>query len=59
MPFPNGDYSIYVPPDLTFGFFAHPWEQSLCVFGASFIEVFNNVKSPRINSLLRERSDGC
>jgi Protein of unknown function (DUF2716) len=37
-PFPNGDYSIILSPDLTSGTFGHPWEQTLCVFGDRLIE---------------------
>jgi hypothetical protein len=34
-PFPNGDYSIVTSEDMTSGTFGHPWEQTLCVFGAA------------------------
>lgn len=32
-PYPNGDYSIYLAEDCSFGSFGHPWEQTVCVFG--------------------------
>jgi hypothetical protein len=35
--FPNGDYSIFTGPDLSFGTFGHPWEATLCVWGADLI----------------------
>ncbi|MEV7526044.1 DUF2716 domain-containing protein [Streptomyces sp. NPDC091371] len=31
--YPNGDYYLYLHPDLRFGTFGHPWEQTLTVFG--------------------------
>jgi len=32
-PLPNGDYSIFLSDDMTDGWFAHPWELTICVFG--------------------------
>jgi Protein of unknown function (DUF2716) len=37
--FPNGDYYAFLNQDLTMGTFGHPWEQTLCVFGDSLIEL--------------------
>ena len=31
--FPNGDYYIFLSEDMTQGWFGHPWEQTICVFG--------------------------
>lgn len=36
--FPNGDYDIFVSQDLRPGTFGHPWEGSLCVWGAELID---------------------
>ena len=30
---PNGDYYIFVSDDMADGWFGHPWEQTICVFG--------------------------
>lgn len=38
-PFPDGDYHVFCTEDLSSGTFGHPWEQSLCVFGASLVDV--------------------
>lgn len=38
---PNGDYYIFLSPDLEFGVFGHPWEQSMCVFGEPLLEAFD------------------
>ncbi|RJL30519.1 DUF2716 domain-containing protein [Bailinhaonella thermotolerans] len=32
--YPDGDYYIHVTGDLRLGTFGHPWERTLCVFGA-------------------------
>jgi hypothetical protein len=36
--FPDGDYAIFLAPDLSFGSFGHPWERTICFFGKDFIE---------------------
>jgi hypothetical protein len=38
--FPNGDYTIFVGRDHAFGLLGHPWERSLCVFGAAAVDAF-------------------
>jgi Protein of unknown function (DUF2716) len=30
---PEGDYSLFLAHDLRFGWLAHPWEPSICVYG--------------------------
>ncbi len=35
--YPNGDYYIFLADDLSFGTFGHPWQESICVFGASLL----------------------
>jgi Protein of unknown function (DUF2716) len=37
-PFPNGDYYIFLTEDMTSGTFGHPWEQTVCVFGAALVD---------------------
>lgn len=32
-PLPNGDFYIFLDPDLRFGVFGHPWRKTMCVFG--------------------------
>ncbi|PWK82061.1 uncharacterized protein DUF2716 [Lentzea atacamensis] len=34
----DGDYAINTTFDLRFGTFAHPWEDSLCVWGADLLQ---------------------
>ena len=31
--FPNGDYYIFISEDFADGWFGHPWEQTICIFG--------------------------
>jgi Protein of unknown function (DUF2716) len=38
--FPNGDYAIFIAEDFSFGYFGHPWEQTICVFGQPLLEAF-------------------
>ncbi|MFD0278032.1 DUF2716 domain-containing protein [Kitasatospora sp. NPDC127111] len=38
-PYPDGDYAIFLADDLRFGTFGHPWEHSLCAFGAELLDV--------------------
>ncbi len=36
---PNGDYFIFLEPNLEFGVFGHPWEQTMCIFGQKLIDL--------------------
>jgi len=38
---PNGDYYIFVDPDLTFGVLGHRWEKTMCIFGQRLLEAFS------------------
>jgi pimeloyl-ACP methyl ester carboxylesterase len=50
--YPDGDYYLYVPRDLRFGTFGHPWEHTLCVFGESLVahveEALNKLLGPPV-----------
>jgi len=39
-PLPNGDYYIFLARDLELGVLGHPWEQTMCTFGAPLLEAF-------------------
>ncbi|MEZ6096647.1 MAG: DUF2716 domain-containing protein [Pirellulaceae bacterium] len=45
--YPDGDYYIFLASDFSWGTFGHPWQQSLCVFGASLLN--------RVDQPLRDR----
>jgi hypothetical protein len=34
---PDGDYYIFLAPDFSWGLFGHPWEWTVCVFGAPLL----------------------
>lgn len=38
--FPNGDYYAHMTPDLRWGTFGHPWQQTLTIWGADLIADF-------------------
>ena len=38
---PNGDYYIFLDPELRFGVFGHPWERTMCVFGRELLEALS------------------
>ncbi|MBB5806683.1 hypothetical protein F4560_006451 [Saccharothrix ecbatanensis] len=50
--YPDGDYYLYLPRDLRFGTFGHPWEHTLCVFGESLVahveEALNKLLGPPV-----------
>lgn len=35
--YPDGDYYLYLDPELRFGTLGHPWEHTLCMFGAPLL----------------------
>lgn len=37
-PYPDGDYPILISEDFQYGTFGHPWEHSLCLFGARLLD---------------------
>lgn len=52
--FPNGDYTIFVGRDDRFGMLGHPWEQSLCVFGATAVAAFETRNNGILSTRLRQ-----
>ena len=51
--FPNGDYTIFVGRDYTFGILGHPWERSLCVFGEPAVAAFAARNQAILGTVLR------
>jgi hypothetical protein len=37
---PSGEYHIFVSEDFRLGSLGHPWEGTLCVFGAGFLDAY-------------------
>ena len=52
-PFPDGDYYIFLTEDMTAGTFGHPWEESLCVFGATLVDALASTLSSWLPVLRR------
>ena len=44
---PNGDYYIFLAPDLSWGTFGHPWEWTICVFGEKLLKAMES-RRPRL-----------
>ncbi|MFF3215080.1 DUF2716 domain-containing protein [Streptomyces sp. NPDC002886] len=53
--YPNGDYYLYVHPDLRFGTFGHPWEQTLSVWGAGLLVAVEGGLTASLGEPLRRR----
>lgn len=53
---PNGDYYIFARPDFSAGTFGHPWEKTLCVFGAELVQTLGQTLATWL-PLKRENSD--
>jgi hypothetical protein len=51
--FPNGDYAIAVAEDLRFGVLGHPWERSLCFFGAAAVDAVDRLNRGTLTAVLR------
>jgi Protein of unknown function (DUF2716) len=52
-PFPDGDYYFFLSPELRFGTFGHPWEQTFCVFGRELMDVFDDDTVPWLGPVVR------
>ncbi|MBT2451516.1 DUF2716 domain-containing protein [Streptomyces sp. ISL-43] len=52
---PDGDYYLNVHPDLRFGTFGHPWEQTLCVWGAGLLAAVEEELTRLLGEPVRRR----
>lgn len=52
--FPDGDYSIFLAKDFTFGIFAHPWEQTFCIWGNTLLDEFQKDKPLLFETIVRQ-----
>lgn len=52
--FPDGDYSIFLAKDFSFGIFAHPWEQTFCVWGNTLLKEFQKNKPLLFEKIIRQ-----
>jgi hypothetical protein len=51
---PNGDYYIFLSPELASGIFGHPWERSMCFWGKPFLAELLRNPPPFVEGVLRE-----
>jgi len=50
---PNGDYYIFLDPDFAWGIFGHPWEQTMCLFGAPLLACLETGRPTLLTELVR------
>lgn len=51
--YPDGDYYLFLAPDLSFGTLGHPWEKTLCVFGQALIDAVYRRNRNTLTTILR------
>jgi hypothetical protein len=51
--YPNGDYSIFVSKDFSFGTLGNHFEKSLCFFGSPVVEAMNKLNAGLLTRMLR------
>nr|WP_281401089.1 DUF2716 domain-containing protein [Amycolatopsis umgeniensis] len=51
--YPNGDFSIFVAKDLSFGVVGNPFEESFCVFGESAVAAAERHNAGLLTEVLR------
>lgn len=56
-PFPDGDYHMFITPDLRNGLFGHPWNHTICVFGKETVHLLE-ISAPALLSRPIRRGHG-
>lgn len=51
--YPDGDYYMFFSEDLDIGWFGHPWEQSICVFGSRLLRALDANKPALFTEVMR------
>ncbi|MCG7406526.1 DUF2716 domain-containing protein [Paenibacillus sp. ACRRX] len=51
--YPDGDYSLFLSNDFSFGLLGHPWERSITIFGEQLIEQFIKHKPKLLEGIIR------
>jgi hypothetical protein len=57
--FPDGDYHIFLAQDFSFGFFGHPWEETVCAFGERLLQAMEQHRPQLFTSVLRRDGYGA
>lgn len=55
---PNGDYYIFIEPQLRYGIFGHPWEWTISVFGVPLLSAWKKQNFTKDWPILRQQSNG-
>jgi hypothetical protein len=50
---PNGDYCIFFKPDLAWGLFGHPWEESICAWGTELVKMIKDAAPRALGEVIR------
>jgi hypothetical protein len=51
---PDGDYAIFLAEDFSLGFFRHPWEATICIFGEPLLEAFQKYPPRLFEKVVRK-----
>ncbi len=54
---PSGEYHIFVTEDHRLGSLGHPWEQTVCVFGAGFLDEYRRATPLLTDQIIRQQLD--
>lgn len=54
--YPDGDYSIFLGPQMTFGTFGHPWQNILCIFGEELVGSVLKERPRMLEKIIRENT---
>jgi hypothetical protein len=52
-PYPDGAYPLFTAEDFRYGSFGHPWEHSLCLFGAELLKTAADQVTGHLHQVLR------
>ncbi len=53
--FPDGDYAITLPADLSWGTLGHPWEGTICVFGEPLLGAVETNLPRLLRQVIRQK----
>jgi Protein of unknown function (DUF2716) len=51
---PDSEYAIFISEDFSFGYFGHPWEETICVFGQMLLEAFQKYPPRLFEKVIRK-----
>ncbi len=51
---PNGDYYLFLAPDLRWGWLGHPWEQTITLYGEPLLAAIDRAPPTLFSQVIRE-----